>query len=265
MCGCYRKFIKEFSTLANPLTNLTRKCMENKIKWSDKCQLTFTSLKDELMRAPVLITPDWSKPFILQTDASAYELGYILSQLDDKKEEHPIAFASKKLLPNEKNHSAIEREALGIVKGIKHFRTYLEGNQFITQTDHNPLIHLENLKDSHGRLARWAISLQHHQFRIEHQSGRANVNADALSQEPESVSKGGGVLELMSMLILSSESLSQFLRVGSVRATGERPSTNPTDSDFPVLKGRDGWTLETGSNHLYLLRVYSERSKCEHG
>ena len=66
------------------------------------------------------------------------------------------------LLASEKNYSAIEREALEIEKGIKHFRTYLEGSTFTVQTDHNPLIHLGNLKDSHGRLARWALSLSNH-------------------------------------------------------------------------------------------------------
>ena len=80
----------------------------------------------------------------------------MLSQVNGKGEEHPIAYASKKLLASEKNYSAIKREALEIVKGIKHFRTYLEGSTFTVQTDHNPLTHLGNLKDSQGRLARWA-------------------------------------------------------------------------------------------------------------
>ena len=85
------------------------------------------------------MTPDWSLPFILQTDASSTVLGYVLSQVNSKGEEHRIAFTSKKLLPSERNYSAIEREALAIVKGIKHFRTYLEGLTFTIQTDPNPL------------------------------------------------------------------------------------------------------------------------------
>ena len=107
----------------------------------------------------MLITPDWDKPFILQTDAFATGLGYVLSQINADGEEQPIAFGSKKLLPREINYSAIEREVLAIVKGIQHFRTYLEGTSFKIETDHNPLTHLSTLKDSHGRLARWALSL----------------------------------------------------------------------------------------------------------
>ena len=97
-----------------------------------------------------MVTPDWNLLFILQTDASATGLGYVLSQVNGKGEEHPIAYTSKKLLASEKNYSAIGRKALAIVKGIKHFRTYLEGSTFTVQMDHNTLTHLGNLKDSQG-------------------------------------------------------------------------------------------------------------------
>ena len=128
----------------------------------------------------MLITPDWDKPFILQTDASATGLGYVLSQIIADGEEHPIAFGTKKLLPREINYSAIEREVLAIVKGIQHFRTYLEGTSFKIETDHNPLTHLSTLKDSHGSLARWALPFD---FRIVHRSDKANANADGLSRD----------------------------------------------------------------------------------
>ena len=156
---------------------------------------SISAVKKSPNLAPVLVTPDWSKPFILQTDASAYGLGYMLSQLDSQGEEHPIAFASKKLLASERNYSAIEREALAMVKGVQHFRMYLEGNPFTIQTDHNPLTHLNNLKDSHGRLARWALALQPYHFKVKHRSGRANLNADGLSRDPQSAAKVGGTSE----------------------------------------------------------------------
>ena len=93
-----------------------------------------------------LVTPDWNLPFILQTNASATGLGYVLSQVNGKGEENPIAYASKKMLASEKNYSAIEREALAIVKGIKHFWTYLDGSTFTIQMDHNPIPIWEILK-----------------------------------------------------------------------------------------------------------------------
>ena len=101
------------------------------------------------------------------------------------------------MLASEKNYSAIEREALAIVKGIKHFRTYLEGSTFTVQTDHIPFTNLGNHKDSHGRLARWALSLQPYDFAIVHRSGKVNANTDGLSRDQESLAKVWGVSEAL--------------------------------------------------------------------
>ena len=117
--------------------------------------------------------------------------------MNGKGEEHPIAYASKKLLASEKNYSAIEWEALTIVKGIKEFRTYLEGSTFTVQTDHNPLTHLGNLKDSHRRQARWVLSLQPYNFTIVHLSGKANANVDGLSRDQGFLVKVGVVSEAL--------------------------------------------------------------------
>ena len=95
---------------------------------------TFIELKEVLTRGPILVTPDWTKHFILQTDASAFGLGYVLSQIDGTEEEHPIAFATKKLLQSERNYSAIKREALAIVQGVKHFRIYRDQSLQLKQT-----------------------------------------------------------------------------------------------------------------------------------
>ena len=142
-----------------------------------------------------MTTPDWTRKFILQSDASATELGYVLSLKDQNEEEHPVAYGSKKLLPREQKYSAIEREGLAIVQGIKHFRTYLQGTTFQIETDHDPLTHLGSMKDSHGRLARWALALQPYQFTIVHRAGTANANADGLSRDQGSRSKERGVSE----------------------------------------------------------------------
>ena len=130
-----------------------------------------------------------------QTVAAATELGYVLSQKDQDEEEHPVAYGSKKLLPKEKKYSAIERERLAIVQGIKHFRTYLQGTTFQIETDHDLLTHLGIMKDSHGRLARWALALQPYKFTIVHRAGIANANADGLSRDQGSRSTERGVSE----------------------------------------------------------------------
>ena len=83
------------------------------------------------------------------------------------------------------------------MKGIKHFRTYLEGSTFTVQTDHNPVTHLGNLKDSHGRLARWALSLLPYDFAIVHRSGKVHANADGLSRDQGSLANVGEVSEAL--------------------------------------------------------------------
>ena len=97
-CGYHRKFIPNFSSIATPFSDLTRKSMPKQVKWNEKCDKAFIELKEILTRAPILVMPDWTKPFILQTDASTFGLGYVLSQIDGTGEEHPIAFSSKKII-----------------------------------------------------------------------------------------------------------------------------------------------------------------------
>ena len=110
MCEYYQKFIKQFSTMATPLTELTRKSMPNKVKWDSKCEKATSMLKSLLTQAPILSTPDWTKPFILQTDASAFGLGYVLSHINDLGGGTPYSICIKKFSPPKQNYSAIERK-----------------------------------------------------------------------------------------------------------------------------------------------------------
>jgi hypothetical protein len=130
---------------------------------------------------PVLRLADIRKSFILQTDASCDGTGAILLQEEDGVR-HPIAFASKKLLPRERNYSTIEREALAIVWGIRKFENYLYGKHFFLETDHSPLQYLAKSQYSNGRLMRWALALQPYRFTIKAIKGSENVGADFLSR-----------------------------------------------------------------------------------
>ena len=133
------------------------------------------------------------RQFILQANASGMDLGFVLSQIKNKGEEHPLAFGSKKLLPCECNYLAIECEALPILMGIQHFHTYLEGMKFKIEMDYIPHIHMSKLKDSHSGLARWALALQPFDYTVAHRSGHANANADGLSRDQGSHFKGAGI------------------------------------------------------------------------
>ena len=179
LAGWYRKFIKNFSQVALPLTNLTKK--------SEKFEITpgvieaMNVLKRALTSESILIYPDFDQPFILATDSSDFGTGSILSQLRNGFEK-PIAFASRKFNKAERNYSVSEKECLGIVAGIKAHKWFLYGKKFTIVTDHRPLKWLLNLKDPTSRLARWALLLSEYDFDIAHRPGRKHGNVDALSR-----------------------------------------------------------------------------------
>ena len=119
-------------------------------------------------------------------DASERGVGAVLSQIDNDKQEHPVAFFSKKLLPWEEQYSTIEKECLANKLGIHAFKVYLLGRSFQVQTNHWALMWLNNVKDKTFRLTRWSIALQPFDFIIVHRVGKANANADTLSRIPSS-------------------------------------------------------------------------------
>ena len=131
---------------------------------------------------PVLKTPDFSKSFIPQTDASNRGVGAILSQIDDNNEEHPVEFFSRKLLPCEQHYATVEKECLAIKLGVEAFKLYLLGRSFTILTDYRSLEWLERLKENNSQLTRWSLALQPYSFTVKYRKGVANHNADALSR-----------------------------------------------------------------------------------
>lgn len=180
LLGYYRKFIPNFSKLTKPLTQCLKK--GNKIDTTDKTYRdSFEHSKTLLINAPILQYPDFTKQFILTTDASNYALGAVLSQKVNGKD-LPIAYASRTLNDHEINYSTTEKELLSIVWSTKYFRPYLYGNKFKICTDHRPLVWLMSLKDPNSKLMRWKIKLDEFNFEIEYKKGALNSNADALSR-----------------------------------------------------------------------------------
>ena len=168
--------------MANVLHALTKK--EVPFLWTPDCQAAFENLKDLLTSAPILAYPDFSKPFVLETDASISGLGAVLSQRQEEGSTRPIAYASRSLLKHEQNYGITELEGLGVVWAVKHFRPYLYGHFCEVYTDHEALKSLLNTPQPSGKLARWGMAIQELNLKILHRSGRANANADALSRSP---------------------------------------------------------------------------------
>ena len=181
LASYYRRFVPHFSSLAGPLTELTRNQQPDRVKWTTEVERAFQALKDALCSDPVLVTPDFSLPMVLQTDASETGVGAVLAQLRGG-EEHPITFISRKLLPREKNYSTVEKECLAIKWAVEKLKYYLLGRQFTLVTDHAPLVWMARNKDTNARVTRWFLALQPFSFTVTHRSGAAHGNADALSR-----------------------------------------------------------------------------------
>ncbi|KAG1468800.1 hypothetical protein G6F56_003628 [Rhizopus delemar] len=196
LAGYYRSFISQFSVLAAPLHALL--CADAPWVWSTKEQEAYDTLKTALLTAPVLRYPDFSRPFELHTDgACSAGIGVILCQRDPRnRRAYAIAYASRSLTPAERNYGVSEVEALAIVWGIRKFAHYLTGTKFEVVTDHHSLQFLQSTRSSdlRGRLARWALTLQQHDFTIRYRPGSQNAGPDALSRYPAASSPGSSLV-----------------------------------------------------------------------
>lgn len=191
----YRRFVEGFAKLAAPLHKLVSTVAGTKSKrgsgkplgelWTAQCEDSFEALKAKLVTAPVLAYADFSKPFILETDASYSGLGAVLSQATEGGI-RPVAYASRGLRPTERNmsnYSSMKLELLALKWALtEKFREYLLGHKCVVFTDNNPLSYLQSAKL--GALEhRWAAQLAAFDFEIKYRSGRSNGNADALSRQ----------------------------------------------------------------------------------
>jgi transposase InsO family protein len=175
----HRRFIRNFAEIANPLTRLTKK--NAPFVWTTEQQKAFDTLREALIKAPVLDHPHRDAPFILDTDASAYAIGAVLSQVV-AGEERVIAYASQTLSKSQRNYCTTHRELLAVVQFTKHFKHFLWGRHFLVRTDHSSLRWLLTYNDADGMVARWLSKLQEFDFSIEHRPGIKHLNADGLSR-----------------------------------------------------------------------------------
>ncbi|GFW29319.1 retrovirus-related Pol polyprotein from transposon 17.6 [Trichonephila clavipes] len=176
-----KRFIKGFCYLAEPLQSLLKSGVE--FHWGPEEVEAFHSLKKALTSDPVLGMYDERASTEIHTDASGYGIGTVLVQIQNNVEK-VIAYASRTLTKAEKNYSTTERECLAIVWATNKFRPYIFGKHFTVVTDHHSLCWLMNLKDPSGRLARWALRLQEHDFDVKYKTGKKHSDADALSRNP---------------------------------------------------------------------------------
>uniref|UniRef100_A0A3B3H6Q5 Gypsy retrotransposon integrase-like protein 1 n=1 Tax=Oryzias latipes TaxID=8090 RepID=A0A3B3H6Q5_ORYLA len=180
----YRRFIRNYSSIASPLTRLTS--TNRPYLWSTEAQQAFDKLKGLFVTAPILIRPDPSSQFVVEVDASDSGVGAVLSQKDVVTGKlKPCAFFSRKLSPTEQNYDVGNRELLAIKLALEEWRHWLEGAEqpFIVWTDHKNLAYLRSAKRLNSRQAQWCLFFDRFHFTITYRPGSRNVKPDALSRK----------------------------------------------------------------------------------
>ncbi|KAD4584729.1 hypothetical protein E3N88_22330 [Mikania micrantha] len=178
LTGYYRRFVRSYAYIAAPLTDLLKG--NHKFTWTEPAQIAFNTLKQAMLKLPILTLPNFTLVFDVTTDASDHGIGAVLSQQDK-----PIVFFSKKLSPKMQVASAYIRELYAITEAIKNWRHYILGCRFCVFTDQRSLRHLLTQVIQTPEQHKWASKLIGHDFDIHYKPGKENHVADALSRIPD--------------------------------------------------------------------------------
>ena len=175
LAGFYRRFVKNFSTIAAPLTEIIKKDVG--FKWEKEQELAFNTLKDQLCSTPILVLPNFDKTFEIECDASGIGIGAVLMQ-----EKRPIAFFSEKLNGAQLKYSTYDKELYALVRALEVWQHYLLSKEFVIHTDHESLKHLKGQGKLNKRHGKWVEFIETFPYVISYKQGKENVVADALSR-----------------------------------------------------------------------------------
>lgn len=179
LAGYYRRFIKDFTIKAYPLTQIIGGKLP--FTWATEQQRAFAALRDALITEPVLVTFDPHK-CIVHTDASKIAMSGILMQLDEYGKKHVVAYFSKRMNKDQERYTTTEQECLAVITTVEHFHVYLHGKPFDIYTDHVALQWLFTRRKPTGRLFHWSVRLSMYSYTIHHRPGVNMKAADALSR-----------------------------------------------------------------------------------
>ena len=186
LSGHYRCFIRNFARIARTLYDLLGDEVKmGPVTLTPEAEEAVRILKEKITSAPVLVFPDFNKPFLLETDASKEGLGAVLSQKQDDGRYHPVVFGSRTLTQSEQNYHSSKLEFLALKWSVtEHFKEYLAYAPFTVRTDNNPLTYVLTTPNLDATGHRWVGALASYEFSLEYQKGSDNAAADALSRVP---------------------------------------------------------------------------------
>jgi hypothetical protein len=175
LAGFYRRFVKDFSTIAAPINELTKKGVP--FNWGEAQEKAFEELKMKLTTAPLLALPDFGKTFEIECDASGIGIGGVLMQ-----ERRPIAYFSEKLSGPTLNYSVYDKELYALVRSLETWQHYLLPKEFVIHSDHESLKHLKGQLKLNRRHAKWSEFIESFPYVVKYKKGKDNIVADALSR-----------------------------------------------------------------------------------
>ena len=186
LAGHYRQFIKGFANIAHPLYDvLGKETKTGPMQLPPEAREVVRTLKEKILTLPLLVFPDFTKPFLLEMDASKEGLGAVLSQKQDDGRFHPVTFSSCSLTPAEKNYHSSKLEFLALKWGVmEHFREYLAYALFMVKTDNNLLTYVLTTPNLDAMGHHWVGVLASFEFELEYQRGSENRAADAFNHIP---------------------------------------------------------------------------------
>ena len=198
LASYYRRYVAAFARIASPLSDLLveadvelRKKKFRPIRWTPTAQYAFDTLKKSLVTEPILLQPDRTEPFRIETDASEWAIGCVLLQLGLDGKWHPVAFDGRKLNGAELNYPVHEKELLAIKYALRTWNEYIQnGTTTEVVTDHESLKYLTTTKTPSKRLARWIDEFSEYQLDIKYRKGSEAVVPDAISRRPDFLGKG---------------------------------------------------------------------------
>jgi len=185
LANYYRQFVKNFTKIAQPLNNLTRK--EEKWKWGDEQQETFEQLKQVFTSRLLLVVLDIDKEFRVEADASNFAIGGVLLIKCEDNKWRLVAYISKLLNETKRNYEIYDKEMLAVIRCLEAWRHFLEGSRskFEVWTDHKNLEYFMSNQKLNRRQAQWALYLSRFDFMLKHIAGSKMGKADGLSRRPD--------------------------------------------------------------------------------
>src|SRR5712671_514904 len=259
--GFYRYFIPNYSKVARPLLDLTKKATP--WIWTAAQTTAFETLKKLMCSKPVLTQPQYDKPFVVHTDASAYGVGAILLQEGDinpqkpsKPRLHPIAYYSATFTPTERNYDIYEQELLVVLRALQNWRPHLAWTPqpFTLITDHANLTFWKHPRRVNRRVARWFAELQDYWFEIKHTPGKTHTAADFLSRpfvDDKGENDNEDVTVLPPKLFIDGDTSLRVFDIDSIFGELDEAVADAQDQHLPLMKE---WQEEYDTTTISALR-----------